>query len=350
MLPDAIRKEKTMDVTKKLKELIDRSRRPLITAHIRLDGDALGSELAFYHALKAMGKEPAIVNDSSMPRVYKFMVKDADVRCWNADTMASLSAGGESYGFDLAIVVDTPAAERVGGLHKVISTDIPVVNIDHHVCNYNFGDINMVETEKCSTGEIVFDFFCRTGIEITPKIAEALYVAIVTDTGRFMHRNTTSDTLRAAAYLIDHGADPTDIGQHLYKTNTYGQLQLLSMAIDTLSFHFNKRIACIWLTKEMMRKAHTPPIDTQDFADVPASLEGVEVGVLLREFGEKNMVKVSLRSRNGIDVNKVANDFGGGGHQRAAGFEQEGAIQEIQDRIVTAIVKMFESSKEKILA
>ncbi len=339
-----------MDSTKKLEELIDRSRRPLITAHIRLDGDALGAELAFYHALKAMRKEPCIINDSSTPRVYKFMVKDVDARHWSADTMASLSSGGEWFGFDLAIVLDTPSAERVGGVYKILSTGIPIVNIDHHMCNKNFGTVNLVETRKCSTGEIVFDFFRRVGIEITPKIAEALYVAIVTDTGRFMHRNTTSDTLRAAAYLIDHGADPTDIGQHLYKTNTYGQLQLISMAVDTLSFHSNKRIACIWLTREMMRKAHTPPIDTQDFADIPSSIEGVEVGVLLRELGEKNMVKVSLRSRDGVDVNKIANDFGGGGHRRAAGCELEGTLQEVQDRVVAAISKVFESSKEEVLA
>ncbi|MFQ5863122.1 MAG: bifunctional oligoribonuclease/PAP phosphatase NrnA [Candidatus Brocadiales bacterium] len=341
-----------MDTAKKLKELIDRSKRPLITAHIRLDGDALGSELAIYHALKAMGKESCIINDSSIPRVYKFLVKDVETRHWTADTEASLSADGGSHGFDLAIVVDTPAADRVGGLHQIVSSGIPVVNIDHHVCNDNFGDVNMVRTEKCSTGEIIFDFFRRVGIEITPEIARALYVAIITDTGRFMHRNTTSNTLHTAAYLIDHGADPTDIGQHLYKTNTCGQLRLLSMATDTLSFHYNKKIACMQLTREMMRKADTPPIDTQDFADVPASLEGVEVGVLLREMSEKNMVKISLRSRDGIDVNTIASGFGGGGHQRAAGFELEGTIQEVQDRVVAVITKIFESSEkeEEILA
>ncbi len=336
------------DTIKRLRGLIDSSKRPLITAHIRLDGDALGSELAFYHALKAMGKEPCIVNDSSMPRVYKFLVRDVDARCWNADTKASLSAGGASCGFDLAIVVDTPTAERVGGVHEIISSGIPVVSIDHHVCGDPFGDVSIVDAERCSSGEIVFDLFRSMGIEITPRIAEALYVAILTDTGRFMHRNTNSDTLRAAAYLIDHGADPTDIGQHLYKTNTYGYIQLRSLAAKTLSFHSDKKIACMWLTRDMMREAHTPPIDTQDFADVPSSIEGVEVGVLLRELGEKNKnknkVKVSLRSRDGIDVNKIANDFGGGGHKRAAGFELEGPIQEVQDRVVEVIAKAFESS------
>jgi phosphoesterase RecJ-like protein len=340
------------ETIKKLKELIDGSKRPLITAHIRLDGDAMGSQLAFYYALKAMGKEPCIINDSNIPRVYKFLGEGVDARRWTPDTKTSLSTGGKSYGFDLAIVVDTPGADRTGGVQQIISSGMPVISIDHHVCGCNFGDLNIIETEKCSTGEIVFDLFRHMNIEITPKIAEALYVAIITDTGRFMHRNTTSDTLRAAAHLIDCGADPTDIGQRLYKTNTYGYIQLQSMATKTLSFHCDKKVACMWLTKEMMRNAHTPPIDTQDFADIPSSMEGIEVGVLLRELGAKNMVKVSLRSRDGIDVNKIANDFGGGGHRRAAGFELEGSIQEVQDRVVKAVSKVYESleKEQKVLA
>lgn len=335
-----------MEGIKKLKELLDRSKRPLITAHIRLDGDALGSELAFYHALKAMGKEPCILNDSSIPRVYKFLVKDVDTMCWNDDTRTSLSALGKSCGFDLAIVLDTPSAKRVGGVQEVVSSGIPIICIDHHMCTENFGDVSIVHTEKCSTGEIVYELFRGMDVEITPEIARALYVAIITDTGRFMHRNTTSDTFRVGAYLIDHGADPTDIGQRLYKMNTYGYIQLQSMAVKTLSFHCDKKIACMWLTRAMMREAHMPPIDTQDFADLPSSIEGVVVGLLLRELGEENKVKVSLRSRDGIDVNKMANGFGGGGHQRAAGCELDGPIQEVQDRVVEAAIRALESSEK----
>ncbi len=351
-IPREMQGKKGMEATKRFKEFIDKSKRPMITAHVRLDGDALGSELAFYHALKDMGKEPCIVNDSSIPRVYKFLVRDVDVVHWNSDTEAALSARGETYGFDLAIVADTPLTDRVGGVRKIVSSGIPVINIDHHLCSDEYGDLNIVETEKCSTGEIVFDLYRGLGIEITSRIAEALYVAIVTDTGRFMHRNTTSNTLRMAAELIDCGADPTDIGQRLYKANTYGYIQLHSMATKTLSFHYEKKIACMWLTKEMMRQAKMPPIDTQDFADVPSSIEGVEVGVLLRELGEKNQVKVSLRSRDSIDVNKIANGFGGGGHRRASGCELEGSIQEVQDRVVEVVIKAFESLKreEKVLA
>jgi phosphoesterase RecJ-like protein len=248
------------------------------------------------------------------------------------------------------IVVDTPSVERVGGVSQLITrphrqVDLPVINIDHHVCNTNFGTVNWVEPRRGSTGEMIYEFLRQANLEITPKVAEALYVAIITDTGRFTHNNTSSESLRAAAHLIDCGVNPTRIGERLYRANTYGQLQLLAMATKTLSFHSNKRIASVWLTRDMLREAHTPSIDTHDFADIPASIEGVVVGILLRELGEPNKVKVSLRSRDGLDVNKLAQKFGGGGHERAAGFELRGSIQEVQERVVEEINKVLDSPK-----
>lgn len=342
-----------MDIINRLKGLIDKSQRPLITAHIRLDGDALGSELALYHVLRALGKEPSIINDSPIPRVYKFLVKDVEVKTWTALPEED---------FDLVIVVDTPNVERLGRVSQLLKRklvaegegELPIINIDHHVCNKNFGTLNWVDPAKSSSGEMVYDLLVHLrqtetqlvalgrGIEITPGVAEALYVAIITDTGRFTHNNTTPESFKAAAQLVELGADPAKIGNHLYRGNTYGQFQLISLAAKTLTLHANKRIACLCLTRDMLREAHTPSIDTQDFADIPISLEGVEVGVLLRELGEPNKIKVSLRSRDGVDVNELAQHFGGGGHERAAGFELQGSIQEVQARVVEEIEKILE--------
>ncbi|MFN3467676.1 MAG: DHH family phosphoesterase, partial [Candidatus Brocadiales bacterium] len=196
----------------RLKQLIERSHRPLLTAHIRLDGDALGSELALYYALRDMGKDPVIINDSPIPRVYKFLVREANVRVFNPESTTPDSAGG----FDLVISVDTPAKERLGGVRQLFSDSTPIISIDHHLCNGDFGIVNWVDTSKCSTGEMVYEFLRSAGCKITPRIAEALYVAIVTDTGRFTNPNTSSETLRVAAQLVDCGADPTEIGNHLY--------------------------------------------------------------------------------------------------------------------------------------
>jgi len=351
---------------KSIKRLIDRSSKTLLTSHIRLDGDALGSELALYYALKDLGKDPAIINDSPIPRVYKFLVREVPVRevktaeasppgsalesasggeGADAGGGAVLSSSGKDKGFDLVISVDTPVKDRLGKVARLFSDPTPVINIDHHppqADGGNFGTVNWVDTGKCSTGEMVYDLLRSAGWKITPRIAEALYVAIVTDTNRFTNPNTTSKTLRAAAHLIDCGADPTEIGNHLYKANTYGQLQLAARATETMKFFGGKRIATIWLTREMMKEARTPSIDTQDFPDIPASVEGVSVGVLLRELGEPNKVKVSLRSRDGVDVNRVAQKFGGGGHKGAAGCELQGTIEEVQGVVVKEIEKALE--------
>ncbi|HHT9154015.1 MAG TPA: DHH family phosphoesterase, partial [Candidatus Hypogeohydataceae bacterium YC40] len=244
--------------------------------------------------------------------------------------------------FDLVISVDTPTKERLGSVVQLFSDSIPIINIDHHLCNSNFGTVNWADTSKCSTGEMVYEFLTSAGWKITPRIAEVLYVAIVTDTGRFTNQNTTSETLRIAANLIDCGANPTEIGNHLYKANTYWQLQLAARATEGMKFFANNRIASIWLTREMLKEFHTPSIDTQDFPDIPVSIEGVSVGVLLRELGEPNKVKVSLRSRDGVDVNRVAQKFGGGGHERAAGCELQGTIQEVEGTIIKEIEKALE--------
>ncbi|MDI6761168.1 MAG: bifunctional oligoribonuclease/PAP phosphatase NrnA [Candidatus Brocadiaceae bacterium] len=351
------------DTLKSIKKLIGRSSKTLLTAHIRLDGDALGSELALYYALKDLGKDPAIINDSPIPRVYKFLVREVPVRevktaeasppepalerseGTDAGGGAVLSSSGEDKGFDLVISVDTPVKDRLGKAVRLFSDATPIINIDHHppqADGGNFGTVNWVDTSKCSTGEMVYDLLRSAGWKITPRIAEALYVAIVTDTNRFTNPNTTAETLRVAAHLIDCGADPTEIGNHLYKANTYGQLQLAARATETMKFFGGKRIATIWLTREMMKEARTPSIDTQDFPDIPASVEGVSVGVLLRELGEPNKVKVSLRSRDGVDVNRIAQKFGGGGHKGAAGCELQGTIEEVQGVVVKEIEKALE--------
>lgn len=353
--------DKMKNTLKSIKKLINRSSKPLLTSHIRLDGDALGSELALYYALKDLGKDPAIINDSPIPRVYKFLVREVPVRevktaeasppGADAGGGAVLSSPGEDKGFDLVISVDTPVKDRLGKVARLFSDPTPVINIDHHppqADGGNFGTVNWVDTGKCATGEMVYDLLRSAGWKITPRIAEALYVAIVTDTNRFTNPNTTSETLRAAAHLIDCGADPTETGNHLYKANTYGQLQLAARATETMKFFGGKRIATIWLTREMMKEAHTPSIDTQDFPDIPASVEGVSVGVLLRELGEPNKVKVSLRSRDGVDVNRVAQKFGGGGHKGAAGCELQGTIEEVQGVVVKEVEKALEESKKNI--
>jgi phosphoesterase RecJ-like protein len=309
--------------------------RILISAHVRLDGDAIGSEIAMYNVLKNLGKEPTVSNDSLIPRAYAFLPETASF-----DTPADLTniLNGK---YELIIILDSPSPKRIGKVYSILSTGVPVINIDHHVSNSNYGNINLVCTDFSSTGEIILRLLKETSQKITPEIATALYVAIITDTGRFTHANTTSESLRDAAYLIDHGANPAEIAKCIYKTNTYGQVMLHASATKTMRLDAGGRIAIVHLTHEMMETTHTSAIDTQEFSDIPASIEGVKVGILLREMKEPGMVKVSLRSGDSVDVNKIAQKFGGGGHERAAGCEICGSITDVEKIMVEETKKLI---------
>lgn len=309
---------------------IKRYKRFLITTHVRADGDAIGSEVALYHALVGMGKSVSIVNDSPIPQIYKFIVPDAGIYVHPALPKENA---------EVVFTLDCPTLDRLGKVKGTLPKDAPIINLDHHISNEHFGTINCVSEEMCATGEIIMHLLKEGGIEITPEIATALYVAIVTDTGRFTHSNTTPGALRTAAFLIERGARHVDISKNVYNTNPYNLVKLNALALNTINLHAGNKIATIWLTKEMLVKTGINPIDAQEIADIPISIDGVRVGVFLRDMTEPNWIKVSLRSRDGFDVNTIAGKFGGGGHKYAAGCEIKGTITEVQRIILDELEK-----------
>ncbi|NUO08624.1 MAG: bifunctional oligoribonuclease/PAP phosphatase NrnA [Candidatus Brocadia sp.] len=310
--------------------VIKRYRHFLITTHVRADGDGVGSELALYHMLAGMGKSVCIVNDSPLPQIYKFIVPQTGMYIYPELPQDKA---------EVVFALDSPTLERLGKIQEIIPKEAVIINIDHHISNEYFGTINWVAENMCATGEIILTLLNEMNVDITADIATALYVAIVTDTGRFTHSNTTPEALRAAAFLIEHGARHTEISKHVYNTNPFNLIQLHAQVLNTAKLHVRDRIATIWLTKEMLEKAHINAIDTQEFADIPMSIDGVTVGVLFREMTKPNWVKVSLRSRDGFDVNNLAKKFGGGGHKYAAGCELQGSIAEVQQLVLGELEK-----------
>lgn len=310
--------------------VIERYHKFLITTHVRADGDGIGSEIALFHALKGMGKSVSVANDSPVPKIYKFIIPGAGM--YIHPELPPEQA-------EVVFTLDCPTLDRLGKIREIISKDAIIINIDHHISNEHFGKINWVSEGMCATGEIILHLFQEVNIDITPDIATALYVAIVTDTGRFTHSNTTPDVLRAAAFLIEQGAKHIEIMKHVYNANPYNLIQLNAQALNTVKLHTGNRIATIWLTKEMLAKANVDAIDTQEFADIPVSIDGVCIGVLLREMTKPNWIKVSFRSRNGFNVNTIAKKFGGGGHKYAAGCEIQGSIADVQQIILAELEK-----------
>lgn len=315
-----------------IRDVIKRYHHFLITTHIRADGDGIGSEIALFYALAGMGKSVFIVNDSPVPQIYKFIIPGTGMYVY--PEFPKDPAG-------VVFALDSPTLERLGKTQEIIPQDAVIINIDHHISNEYFGAINWVTESMCATGEIILTLLKEMNIDITPDIATALYVSIVTDTGRFTHSNTTSQALRAAAFLLERGARHTEISKNVYNANPFNSVQLHAQVLNTVSLHAGNQIATIWLTKEMLEKANVNAIDTQEFADIPVSIDGVTVGVLLREMTKPNWVKVSLRSRNGFNVNDVAKKFGGGGHKYAAGCEIQGSIAEVQQLILEELEKVL---------
>lgn len=317
---------------------INNHHRFLITSHIRLDGDAIGSEIALYYALRDTGKSACVVNDSPTPKIYQFMLPESGMYIY-PHTLEERP--------EVVFVLDCPTIHRIGRIKELIhDEDALLINIDHHISNEYFGNVNLVSKEVCATGEIILNLLKHMHVNITPDIATAIYVAIVTDTGRFMHSNTTPEAHRAVAFLLEQGARQHDVSRNVYNANPYNLMQLNARVLNTIKLHSGNRIASICLTQQMLESTHVDPIDTHEFADIPASISGVSVGVLFREMPKPNWVKVSLRSRNGFDVNSIAKKFGGGGHKYAAGCELQGDISNVQRIILDELEKALQEKKD----
>lgn len=314
-------------------KIINQHKRFYITTHVRADGDALGSEIALFYVLRQLNKSVYIVNESIVPNIYK----------WIAPTSGMyIYPDIPSEKPEVVFCLDCPTLARIGKIADSLPKDAAIINIDHHISNELFGDINWVLEDMSSTGEMILSLIKEMDIAITPDIATAIYIAIVTDTGRFTHSNTTPAVFRAAAFLLEHGARHAEISKNVYNTNSFRLLQLYAQALNTIELHLDNKVATVFLTKEMLEEAKVDPIDTHEFADIPVSIDGVSVGILFRDVTSSHFVKVSMRSRNGFNVNKIAMKFGGGGHKYASGCEIEGSIKDAQRLILGEIKKALQ--------
>lgn len=319
-----------MQIEKEIFEFIRKSENILLTSHERIDGDGVGSELAMCLALKRIGKKPVIINVGEIPPIYRFLPASGE---------AKVFPEGWRDDFDLCIALDSGSSDRFAAVHAKLAGNVPIVNIDHHYSNTRFGKINWVIDEISSTGEMIYRFLRANGLEITKEMADCLYAAIITDTGRFCFSNTHAGTLEAAADLMSCGVVPADLTRRIYRAERLAVFRLKNLAMSTLETAAEGRISVMRVTMAMHRETGTTYLDTQDFVDIPKSIDGVEVGILLREIDEDRMTRVSLRTEGGVDANRIAAEFGGGGHMRAAGCRYDGDIDAAQKAVVAAVLR-----------
>lgn len=309
----------------------------LITSHINVEGDAIGSEIGIYYMAKQLGKNAIMVNSDPVPDRYKFLPS------WN-----KIVAGDNITAKDYSnvIIVDCPTMERSGriaGLLNAPGEKINIINIDHHVSNGNFGDFNWVEPEASSCGEMIYKLYKEMGLNVTDDIAAALYVAILTDTGSFRYDSTTNETHRICGDLIKLGIKPAKVAEKIYETKDIGDMELLAKALVTIKVTKNGKIAYMYVTKKMMEETHTTPDRTDGFINFARSIEGTEISIFFREDTEDTQrIHVGFRSKGGANVNVLATKFGGGGHPKASGCVLNGPLDK-------AIAKVLETAEEFLL-
>ena len=297
----------------------------LLTAHEGPDGDALGSLLAMHHVLRQLGKDSVMflhAKEFPLPVEYRFLPLEEVFHEPPADvvdrTLVFLDCGN----------IDRMPVEflRRDGAR--------VVNIDHHHDNTRFGSVNLVDTEASCTAEIVLDVAKRLGADITPEIASALYVGLVTDTGKFMYENTGPAAHRMAAELIEAGVDVDDTYRRLYERVPIEKLRLIARALEKIERHDEGRFAVTYISADDYEATGAGEVLTEGIIDFVRALEGTAVAAVIRDKtdGGRSARKVSLRSTDGtVDVSAIARIHGGGGHRRAAGFGSNLSYAELVD-------------------
>jgi bifunctional oligoribonuclease and PAP phosphatase NrnA len=295
----------------------------LVVTHENPDGDALGSMLAMALALRALRKDVVMYLSGNAPTPAEYRFLDlGDVRRELPDDLEER----------VLLAVDCANDRRIGEENTGVDRAKLVVNVDHHHDNSEFGDVNLIVADASSTSEIVRDILRELDVALTPKIAAALYVGLVTDTGRFQYTNTTPKALRLAAELVEAGADVHGIFRHVYETVQFSKLKLLARALDRAQLFEGGRLVVSYLLKDDFGDVGAEEPYSEGIIDSLRAVEGSEMVALIREppRNEGPARRISLRSSHDeVDVSAVARKMGGGGHRQAAGFSSDKPIGEI---------------------
>ncbi len=310
-------------------------RRLLLTTHVNPDGDGLGSEVAFAMWMAAAGKEVCILNDSPVPPAFGFLAEFHPIELFEPE-----AAERRFDRADALVVLDTGNRARIGRLAPLLDRHvIPVAVVDHHVTHEGFGRVNLIEPEASSTGEIVYDLIRESDGAITPPIAEALYVALITDTGTFRFSNTDTHAHRMAAELLTYGLDPQKIHAQVYSHASPGRLRFWGEVLSAMEVIADGRIVVLDAAPEQFEKHGLVGADTESLVDIPRAIAGVDVVALFSEV-ERGKVKVSLRSNGRVKVDQVVTRLGGGGHPHAAGVSLQGTREEARARLLPDLVRL----------
>lgn len=314
-------------------ELIENKHNFGITTHVRPDGDGVGSSLGLCWLLRSLGKNAEVITCDEIPIAYRGLP--------GADEIRKVAEIDSEY--DAVFVIECSGIDRPGikNLDRQFT-----VNIDHHATSEHFGTINWIDSTASAVGEMIYNLCKAIGGRITKEIAECIYLAIVTDTGSFHFPNTTERTLKVASELVKVGVKPAEISEAVYNSYPWSRIELMRQVLDTVRRDESGQIAWMRQTLEMRLSSGAVDGDNNGFVNIPLAAKEIVAVIYMREVG-RNQYRVSLRSKGDINVARVAEKFGGGGHKNAAGCRVEGDWNEKESEILAELKKAVEKTQEE---
>jgi phosphoesterase RecJ-like protein len=324
--------------------LIESAKKILITSHVRPDGDAVGSIAAMKLAIEqaAARRDRIIAVDmlflGPVPEVYQFVLP-APAMIWGQEDGQSSVDAAKLDEYDLIIVVDTSAVRQLPGIGEYLQKrEKPVLVIDHHLASDSIGTVRLIDSSACAAGELVFALLDAATWPVDRAIAAALMVAIGTDTGWFRFENASAKAYQVAARLIEAGVAADEIYQKLYQNDPPQRLQLMALALQSLELHGEGKLAVMYITRDMLTRAGANCTHVENIVNMPQQIGSVIAVALLVEQDDGG-TRCSLRSKSTVDVNAVAQSFGGGGHARAAGLTMNEKIEQAKKKIIAALME-----------
>ncbi len=317
-------------------EQLKRAKRVLIVSHYSPDGDAIGSTIALGLAIERRGKEVVLYNRDGVPTQVAHLPECGRIE-QSLDPKSS---------FDMTIMVDCAQPKRVSDEFDALAGKGVLAIIDHHILEQTPAEVTLIDDGAASTGEVVLRFMDHEGMELDTPIAECIYTTLVVDTGFFRYSNTNERVLALASRLVAAGASPWATARQMEESYTPARMKLLGLALESIAFEYDGQYSHMTVTQQMLTQAGAKMDETDEFATYPRAVAGVEVSALFREMDDGG-VKVSLRSKDRVDVAMIAKQFEGGGHARAAGCRMKGTVAQMQQAIRTAVEKAL-TGKSKI--
>lgn len=325
-----MRNRKTFD---DVVNIIKESNLVLIFPHVIPDGDAIGCSAALLRSLRKLGKQVNVFIEEDIPEYLNFLSGDF------SDDFSDYSKA------DICIALDCSDAGRIGKRIDMFNKGKTTINIDHHPTNTFYADYNYVDDQASATGEIIFDLLKALDIEFDKNMAEAIYSAISTDTGSFKYTNTSSKSHMVAAELLDLGVDLSHISVELYQNTRLEKIRLQTEVLETLEIFCDGKAAFAYATEKMIERTGASMDETEGFIEILRNIQGVEVAVFFKEVHD-NEIKVGLRAKKYANVSKIAMEFGGGGHIKAAGCTINNNLEDAKRLLVQAIEEHLNDMQE----